>query len=254
MVVQLRRLLTLVALGGSASGFLVAPARPRARPLRAAEADDDDAAAPLSDDDAAAARASLERLMLAGAADGAERPVERSEPVAMSGTAKRRRAEERAHIEALGRARDPEAFGAAVTSLWSLWFSERGAKNKEALEEIDLMIGSGEACWEDASQAAAELVEIHPDWPEPLNRLATLKYLTGDFAESVELCERVLALKPHHFGALSGICMCHAKLGDDAAVAYWRARALPTDDGERARWAARALKAFDRQASNYGAS
>ncbi|KAH8083938.1 hypothetical protein JL720_8181 [Aureococcus anophagefferens] len=227
----LRRLLTLVALGGSASGFLVAPARPRARPLRAAEADNDDAAAPLSDDDAAAARASLERLMLAGAADGAERPVERSEPVAMSGTAKRRRAEERAHIEALGRARDPEAFGAAVTSLWSLWFSERGAKNKEALEEIDLMIGSGEACWEDASQAAAELVEVHPDWPEPLNRLATLKYLTGDFAESRHLhVPRELGTTPP------------SPTG-----------ALPTDDDERARWAARALKAFDRQASNYGA-
>ncbi|KAH8066152.1 hypothetical protein JL722_566 [Aureococcus anophagefferens] len=143
--------------------------------------------------------------MLAGAADGAERPVERSEPVAMSGTAKRRRAEERAHIEALGRRPGVRRRG---DELWSLWFSERGAKNKEALEEIDLMIGSGEACWEDASQAAAELVEVHPDWPEPLNRLATLKYLTGDFAESVELCERVLALKPHHFGALSGICMC----------------------------------------------
>ena len=184
----LRRLLTLVALGGSVSGFLVAPARPRARPLRAAEADNDESAAPLSDDDAAAARASLERLMLAGAADGAERPVERSEPVAMSGTAKRRRAEERSHIEALGRARDPEAFGAAVTSLWSLWFSERGAKNKEALEEIDLMIGSGEACWEDASQAAAELVESHPDWPEPLNRPVCKSNLQPDFNVRVLEC------------------------------------------------------------------
>ena len=184
----LQLLLTLVALGGSVSGFLVAPARPRARPLRAAEADNDESAAPLSDDDAAAARASLERLMLAGAADGAERPVERSEPVAMSGTAKRRRAEERAHIEALGRARDPEAFGAAVTSLWSLWFSERGAKNKEALEEIDLMIGSGEACWEDASQAAAELVESHPDWPEPLNRPVCKSNLQPDFNVRVLEC------------------------------------------------------------------
>ncbi|KAH8043805.1 hypothetical protein JL722_15005 [Aureococcus anophagefferens] len=119
-----------------------------------------------SDDDAAAARASLERLMLAGAADGAERPVERSEPVAMSGTAKRRRAEERAHRGA--RARDPKR-SAPRGEVWSLWFSERGAKNKEALEEIDLMIGSGEACWEDASQAAAA-GRGPPDWPEPLNR------------------------------------------------------------------------------------
>ena len=105
--------------------------------------------------------------------------------------------------------------------------------------------------WKTTERRASKVGNFAPFLPR--NRLATLKYLTGDFAESVELCERVLALKPHHFGALSGICMCHAKLGDDAAVAYWRARALPTDDDERARWAARALKAFDRQASNYGA-
>ena len=63
----------------------------------------------------------------------------------------------------------------------------------------------------------------------------------------VVLCEKVLAKKMHHFGALTGICMCYQKLGDADALQHWAERRLPTDNERRRRWADRAVKALDRQ-------
>ncbi|MGB1356098.1 MAG: hypothetical protein ACPG7P_02310, partial [Candidatus Puniceispirillaceae bacterium] len=44
--------------------------------------------------------------------------------------------------------------------------------------------------------ALTALMDEFPDWAEPTNRLATLRYMEGEFAESVQLCLRVLRLKP----------------------------------------------------------
>ena len=136
---------------------------------------------------------------------------------------------------------------AAIDGLWSLWFSERGSENKAKLEAVDRLISEGEASqWVEASAAARELAEEHDDWPEALNRLATVEYLRGEYDTSVELCKKVLAAKIHHFGALSGICMCYQKLGDEEALAEWRERMLPNDPSARRRWADRAIRALDR--------
>ena len=37
----------------------------------------------------------------------------------------------------------------------------------------------------------SDLMEQYPDWAEPANRLATLRYMEGEFEESVQLCLRV---------------------------------------------------------------
>ena len=44
--------------------------------------------------------------------------------------------------------------------------------------------------------------------------MATILFLQGNYEESVELCLKVLDLKPWHFGALSGIVMCYSRLGN----------------------------------------
>jgi tetratricopeptide (TPR) repeat protein len=98
----------------------------------------------------------------------------------------------------------------------------------------------------EAAEAARKLADEHDDWPEALNRLATVEYLRGEYDTSVELCKKVLAAKIHHFGALSGICMCYQKLGDEEALAAWRERMLPNDPSARKRWADRAIRALDR--------
>ena len=230
---MLRQLFFLTA---CASAFLHNRPRCGPTPLRAETEDDN-----LVVDDAA--RASLEKLaLMTRSSEADERPRPKS-----SGTARRRRAEERKLVEVLGRTTEPEQFKAAIDGLWSLWFSERGSENKAKLEAVDRLISEGEASqWLEASEAARKLMEEHPDWPEALNRLATVEYLRGEYDTSVELCKKVLAAKIHHFGALSGICMCYQKLGDEDALAEWRERMLPNDPSARRRWADRAIRALDR--------
>ena len=153
----------LFFLTACASAFL--PNRPRCAPtpLRAETEDDN-----LVVDDAA--RASLEKLALMTRSSECEEGPPRPKS---SGTARRRRAEERKLVEVLGRTTEPEQFKAAIDGLWSLWFSERGSENKAKLEAVDRLISEGEASqWVEASEAARKLAEEHDDWPEALNRLS----------------------------------------------------------------------------------
>lgn len=184
------------------------------------------------DGDVEAARSQFERLL---------QQSDPSDDLIMSGTRRRKVEQEMELIEALGSASDPSV---AIGRLWKLWFSERGSANQAKLLQVDELIGEGPPVWPQAERLAAELAEEHPDWAEPKNRLATLLYLSARYDESVDLCEQVLRLKPHHFGALSGIVMCHLKRGDLQSAASWAPRQLPPDPANRRRWAAARLADF----------
>mmetsp|Transcript_36183 Transcript_36183/g.111965 ORF Transcript_36183/g.111965 Transcript_36183/m.111965 type:complete len:258 (+) Transcript_36183:63-836(+) len=228
------------------------PARPtqlRTGPAYAGEgsSDDDDDTRPTerlepAADESRDQRALLERLALKTSSRDAEddRPARPS-----SGTARRRRTEERKLVEVLGRTTDGEQFQSAIDGLWQLWFSERGAANKAKLEAVDALLQGGDLA--EACAAAEALCAEHGDWTEARNRLATIQFLRGDYEASIGNCERVLAAKPHHFGALSGICMCHKKLDNAAEFEEWMGRVLPSDPDRRRRWADRAIRALDRQ-------
>ena len=54
-----------------------------------------------------------------------------------------------------------------------------------------------------------------------MNRLATLRFLEGDFEDSARLCLRVLHDKPWHFGASSGIVMVYAQMGNADDAKRW---------------------------------
>lgn len=135
-----------------------------------------------------------------------------------------------------------------IDPLWEHWYGEEGEEARawiriaqaHALDEPEL---AGEA------PALQELMQRYPTWAEPINCLATLRFLQNRFTESIELCERVLALKPWHFGAISGIAMCHEKLGNDEAARRWTAAGLPFPLGtaESDAWIARQLEVIDRR-------
>lgn len=133
---------------------------------------------------------------------------------------------------------------ASPSRLWQHWFGEEGESAGE-----ELMAADGDAT------ALKKLIDEYPDWAEPANRLATLRYMEGDYEDSVQLCLQVLREKPWHFGAGSGIVMCYAKLAElanatrrDALVAEankWAAKAMPPPGPRREEWVKRMLLVMD---------
>mmetsp|Transcript_36503 Transcript_36503/g.79802 ORF Transcript_36503/g.79802 Transcript_36503/m.79802 type:complete len:400 (-) Transcript_36503:254-1453(-) len=137
----------------------------------------------------------------------------------------------------------------ALSDLWTLWFAERGPRASQELMMAEQFAMGGPKYWDKAEERLRKLIDEHGvHWSEPVNRLATLLYQQGRLRESKELCEVVLAVKPWHFGALSGIVMVCAGLGDANAARMWADRRLPPlrPDGDtterRVEWVERAVR------------
>ena len=132
----------------------------------------------------------------------------------------------------------------AIAALWDHWFGEEGEDARASIEDAAGSLQDPDAAGEAPSLLA--LTIRFPGWAEPVNRLATLRFLQRRFAESAELCERVLALKPWHFGALHGIVMCHTELGDHKAAMRWAENVLPElGTAERNVWVVEMLGVLD---------
>jgi tetratricopeptide (TPR) repeat protein len=72
------------------------------------------------------------------------------------------------------------------------------------------------------------VIELAPSFAEGWNKRATTLYTMGRFEKSVQDIDKVLALEPRHFGALSGLGLCDIRLGKDreALAAFQRAAAV----------------------------
>jgi tetratricopeptide (TPR) repeat protein len=68
---------------------------------------------------------------------------------------------------------------------------------------------------ETAIEHLTALVDHAPDFAEGWNARATAYYLVGEFGPSISDIQHVLALNPHHFGALSGYGKILEALGKD---------------------------------------
>jgi len=98
----------------------------------------------------------------------------------------------------------------AVSGLWEVWLNEEG---KTARREIDRGIKlMNEGKLEGALKIFSGLIGKHPDWAEAHNKQATVLYLLGNARLSCRICQKVVALKPHHFGAWNGMALCAAQL------------------------------------------
>jgi hypothetical protein len=135
----------------------------------------------------------------------------------------------------------------SLDDLWSLWFSERGPRAAEELRNIEELTAQGPRSWGDAEERLRDMIdEYGVHFVEPVNRLGTLLFLQGRLDESRYLCEIVLAVKPWHFGALSGMVMVCAGLGDTSAARQWASRRLPPiqptgSNKRRSEWVERAV-------------
>lgn len=131
----------------------------------------------------------------------------------------------------------------AISDLWALWIAEKGPSaatlllRSEQLMHVESYNEAESILWTIIHQYG-----VH--WAEPINRLATLKYMQGRYQESKQLCEIVLSIKPWHFGALRGIVLICTASNDASGARLWSEKCLPNFIGERrSQWVSQAIEA-----------
>jgi tetratricopeptide (TPR) repeat protein len=107
--------------------------------------------------------------------------------------------------------------------IWSIWLTSSN-------EEVNILMAEGVTAMNQGDFIAAvkdftKIIEIEPDFAEGWNKRATVLYLLDDYAGSKADVDKVLALEPHHFGALAGLGLIYAALEqeEDAIAAFERA-------------------------------
>jgi tetratricopeptide (TPR) repeat protein len=104
----------------------------------------------------------------------------------------------------------------ATSQLWRIWFWEKGKIPLEQIEESERLISEGNVLA--ATLILDDLVDALPDFAEAWNRRAILRFITQNYHQAIDDCEMVIELNPVHFGALHGLGLCHAALGNYSAA------------------------------------
>jgi tetratricopeptide (TPR) repeat protein len=119
---------------------------------------------------------------------------------------------------------EPKVRDRATQALWKRWFWQKGATGLEQLQQSQMLLETGEV--EAAQRLLDRLIEEIPDFAEAWNRRAVLHYTQHNFNKALEDCHHTLRLVPFHFGALHGVGLCYAALGDYRAAIQAFHRAL----------------------------
>ena len=120
-----------------------------------------------------------------------------------------------AYIERLLQAlKDPDEAvrNQATGEFWHMWFHQKGVQGAKRLIECQTLVEAEQG--EDAKAFLDELIVSLPDFAEAWNRRAVLYYMQGNYSAAVKDCEKTLELVPYHFGALHGLGLCHASIGN----------------------------------------
>jgi len=124
----------------------------------------------------------------------------------------------------LKKTRNGRAAKRIADEIWGEWFRSGSAS-------IDLMMKwSNDAVAKEQFNVALDyldqVVTLSPNYAEGWNRRATLHYNMSNFSKSMVDIQKVLALEPRHFGALSGMATILERNGKKkAALNAWQ-RAL----------------------------
>lgn len=111
----------------------------------------------------------------------------------------------------------------ATEELWRIWFYQKGVLGLELLQRSQALLEAGEFI--QAEEILTKLIADLPDFAEAWNRRAVLYYIRQQYRKAIADCQIVLRLNPVHFGALHGLGLCHAALGEysSALLAFRRA-------------------------------
>lgn len=100
----------------------------------------------------------------------------------------------------------------ATGELWHLWFHQKGVQGAKRLIESQTLLEAEQH--NKAKTILDELILTQPDFAEAWNRRAVLHYMLGRYSTAINDCEKTIELIPYHFGALHGLGLCHASIGN----------------------------------------
>ncbi|MGB3404568.1 MAG: tetratricopeptide repeat protein [Microcoleaceae cyanobacterium] len=100
----------------------------------------------------------------------------------------------------------------ATQELWRMWFEQKGTVGLTQIRRAEVLLQGGETA--EAEAVLTQLIQDLPDFAEAWNRRAVLYYTTKRYRKALLNCQSVIQLNPAHFGALHGIGLCHAALGE----------------------------------------
>lgn len=117
--------------------------------------------------------------------------------------------------------RDEAIREQATAELWHDWFHQKGKPLAQELFQTQSLLESGQT---QAVEALLDrLIEGHPDFAEAWNRRAVVYYMQRKYRQAIDDCEVVIGRIPYHFGALHGLGLCRAAMGDyPAAIQAFR--------------------------------
>jgi tetratricopeptide (TPR) repeat protein len=90
------------------------------------------------------------------------------------------------------------------TKVWQYWYNEGSSKNSNLIMK-KCLINFQNGSLEKALNCFVNLHKLEQNWAEPLNKLATIKFMMGDYEGALKDIRLTLQKEPRHFGAIAGL-------------------------------------------------
>ena len=95
--------------------------------------------------------------------------------------------------------------------IWNIWITN-GSNKKHNLKMNKGMIFFNNGDLNNALKIFLDLCKVDPDWAEPFNKVATIKFLQKDYKASLKYIKLTLKKESRHFGAISGLAQINLHL------------------------------------------
>ena len=96
--------------------------------------------------------------------------------------------------------------------IWNIWITNgSNKKNNSEMSKGVTLLNNGNL--NDALKVFLNLCKVEPEWAEPFNKVATIKFLQKDYLTSIKYIELTLEKERRHFGAISGLAQINLRLG-----------------------------------------
>lgn len=98
--------------------------------------------------------------------------------------------------------------------IWAYWFTPSDSKLATRMSVAGNFIGEGNLMG--SLDELDGIVAEYPDYAEGWNQRATVNYMLDKLEDSLADIDKVLAIEPRHYGALSGRVLIYLKQGKHA--------------------------------------